>query len=96
VRNLENDFLTAWKAGTDADALLELVRRHRAKGLSGQDAYDMLERFWLERGYDRSAEPPTALQDNLEWVLEKTWYSRSEEIPNASMGPETLSSSELP
>jgi hypothetical protein len=92
--NLETDFRAAWKAGTDAEALLELVRRHRAKGLSGQDAYDALERLWLENGYDRGEEPPTALQHNLEHVLEKTWYSRSEIIPDPSMSSETLHSSE--
>ena len=71
--NLKNDFETTWKAGADHDALLELVHRHQAQGLSAQEAYRMLHQLWLECGFN-DAERSDPLQDNLEYVLEKIWY----------------------
>jgi hypothetical protein len=78
--NLKSDFKTAWQAGKDADILLDLVRRHRARGVSGEEAYQVLEQVWIENGYDRGEGPPSSLQDSLEYVLEKTWYSQSEDV----------------
>ena len=86
--NLKSDFKTAWQAGKDADILLELVRCHRAQGVSGEEAYQVLEQVWIENGYNRGEEPPSALQDNLEYVLEKTWYSLPEDVSNCSKGSE--------
>ncbi len=70
---LKNDFAAAWKAGSDHDALLELVRRHQAAGLSAQEAYTILQEVWVESGFNDSVESHP-LQDNLEFVLETIWY----------------------
>lgn len=90
--NLKSDFKTAWQARTDAEILLDLVRRHRAQGVSGEEAYRILEQVWIENGYNRGEEPPSSLQDNLEYVLEKTWYSQSEDFSNSSKVSEMLGS----
>lgn len=82
--NLKSDFKTAWQAGKDAEILLDLVRRHRAKGVSGEEAYRVLEQVWIENGYNRGEGPASSLQDSLEYVLEKTWYSLSEDFSNSS------------
>jgi hypothetical protein len=90
--NLKCEFKTAWQAGKDAETLLDLVRRHRAQGVSGEEAYHVLEQVWMENGYNRGEEPPSCLQDSLEYVLEKTWYSRSEDFSNSSKISEVLGS----
>jgi hypothetical protein len=71
--NLRSDFEAAWKAGEGHDTLLELVRRHKTQGLPVQEAYQILLQLWLECGFN-DAEQSSALQDNLEYVLEKLWY----------------------
>jgi hypothetical protein len=90
--NLKSDFKTAWLAGRDAEILLDLVRRHRAQGVSGEEAYQVLEQVWIENGYNRGEGPSSCLQDSLEYVLEKTWYSRSENLSNSSKVSEVLGS----
>ena len=71
--NLMIEFVTAWKAGVDHNALLEMVHRHQADGLSPQEAYRTLHELWLESGFNDAAES-NPLQDNLEYVLDKIWY----------------------
>jgi hypothetical protein len=43
--SLKNEFVQAWKASEDHNALLELVHRHQARGISAQDAY--LNSGWI-------------------------------------------------
>jgi len=71
--NLKTEFLTALRAGQEYDSLLDLVRRHEARGLSPQGAYELLQQIWLEHGFDEKRED-TPFQDNLEAVMEKLWY----------------------
>ncbi len=71
--NFKSEFQTALGEGKDHDALLELVNRYQAEGLSSQEAYQVLHQLWLECGFN-DVEQPSALQDNLEFVLEKVWY----------------------
>lgn len=71
--NLKNEFLAAWKAGQDHDALLGIVHRHQGKGVSSQEAYEVLHQLWLESDFN-DVETTGTLQDDLEYVLEKIWY----------------------
>lgn len=41
--DLKSEFVAAWTAGRDHNALLELVHRHEAAGLSACDAYKTLQ-----------------------------------------------------
>ena len=77
--SLKNEFVAAWKAGTGDHALLELVHRFQAQGMSARDAYWALHELWVESGFNDSVES-SPLQDNLEYVLERLWY----ECPAAS------------
>jgi hypothetical protein len=72
----KNDFLTVLQAGKDYHALMELVRRHRADGLSIDAAYETLHEIWLEHGFDTKAAEEGTLQDTLEAVMEKVWYGQ--------------------
>ena len=56
------------------DRLLELVQRHQAAGMKPRAAYDILERIWLDFGFNDSDEQ-SALRDTLEYVMEKMWYA---------------------
>jgi hypothetical protein len=66
-------FLTALRSGVDYGALLELVHRQQAQGLTPQLAYEILEQIWLEYGFDE-IEEGSDLQNNLEYVMQKIWY----------------------
>jgi hypothetical protein len=71
---LEHEFLVALRGGAGHDHLLELVQRHQAGGVKPRAAYDILERIWLEFGFNDSDEQ-SALRDDLEYVMEKMWYA---------------------
>lgn len=71
--NLKDEFLSALRGEEDYDALVDLVHRHQAQGLSPQEAYAILHRIWLEFGFDK-AEDDSRLQGDLEYVMEKIWY----------------------
>jgi hypothetical protein len=71
--NFKHDFQSALHAGDDYHALMELVRRHRAKGLSIDATSEALHQIWLDHGFDGEAEGG-ALQDTLETVMEKVWF----------------------
>jgi hypothetical protein len=71
--NLRGEFETAWKAGNDHDSLVELVHRHQQQGLAAREAYWILHKLWLDCGFDDS-DRPSALQNELEYILEKLWY----------------------
>lgn len=72
--NFKDYFLTALRAGEDYDALMELVNRHCAQGLSIDAAYASLQEIWLEHGFDTTVAEEGTLQDALESVMEKVWY----------------------
>jgi hypothetical protein len=74
--NFKDEFLAALRAGQDYDALMELVRRHRTKGLSINAAYEALHEIWLERGFNSKVAEEGTLQDTLEAVMEKVWYGQ--------------------
>lgn len=71
--NLKQEFLAAWQSAASHDALLELVSRHEAAGVTPDDAYRTLEEIWTDRGY-RDVEDDSELRNNLEYVMEKVWY----------------------
>lgn len=71
--NLRAEFETAWRAGKDHDALLELVHHHQEQGVPPKEAYRVLHQLWLECGFDDVLES-SPMQDDLEYVLEKIWY----------------------
>jgi hypothetical protein len=70
--DFKNHFQAVLRAGVSYPSLMELVHRHRAKGLSVDAAYDALHQIWLEHGFDEAESGN--LQDTLEAVLEKVWY----------------------
>lgn len=74
--NFKDIFLTALRHGEDYDALMELVRKHRAEGLSSDAAYEALHEIWLERGFNTTTAEERTLQDTLEAVMEKVWYGQ--------------------
>jgi hypothetical protein len=71
--DLKQEFLATLEKGADHAQLLKVVDRFRSAGMSSQTAYDILERIWLESGFDDSDEP-SERRDNLESVMEKVWY----------------------
>jgi hypothetical protein len=73
--DFKNDFQAALRAGESYQSLMELVRCHRALGLSVDAAYKALHQIWLEHGFD--ATESGNLQDTLEAVMEKVWYGHS-------------------
>jgi hypothetical protein len=74
--NFKNDFLAALRAGKDYQALTELVRQHRLRGLSVDAAYKALEELWFEHGFNDTEATEGSLQDTLETVMEKVWYGQ--------------------
>jgi hypothetical protein len=69
----QQEFLTALQSGQDHRALLEIVRRHYEGHGVEREAYDALEQIWRDLGFDKS-DQSTALQDELEYVMERVWY----------------------
>jgi hypothetical protein len=72
--DFKHEFLTALGAGRDYQTLMELVRRHRAQGVSIDTAYQALHQIWLEHCFDNAE--TGAMQDTLEAVMEKVWYGQ--------------------
>jgi hypothetical protein len=75
--NFQSAFLAALQAGTDYDALMDLVRRHRMQGLSIDAAYNALQEIWLEHGFNETVAEEGSLQDTLETVMGKVWCGQS-------------------
>ena len=73
--NLRGEFERAWKSDDNHDSLLALVRRHQEQGLAVTEAYGILQRLWLDNGFD-DCDESGPLQDNLEYVLESLWYDQ--------------------
>jgi hypothetical protein len=70
--DFRQDILTALRTGDSFDALMQLVRLHRMRGLSTECAYETLHQIWLEHGFN--ATEGEMWQDVLEAVMEKVWY----------------------
>jgi hypothetical protein len=70
--DFKSDFKAALRGRKDYHALMELVRRFGAEGLSVDAAYRALHEIGLECGFDKieSVEEGT-MQDTLESVMEK-------------------------
>ncbi|MBI1831223.1 MAG: hypothetical protein HYR84_07225 [Planctomycetes bacterium] len=73
--SLRGEFEAAWKAGDDHGSLLALVHRHQQQRLPATEAYAILQRLWRENRFD-DCHDANALQDNLEYVLERNWYEQ--------------------
>jgi hypothetical protein len=71
--SLKHEFRAALQAGTGHHALLELVWRHQAHGLSPWESYEVLEQIWQDLSYAEGKEGAT-VRENLEYVLEKVWF----------------------
>ena len=69
----KQEILAALHSGQDHGALLEIVRRHHAQGLSGKAPYELLQQVWQEFGFHETGEA-SSLRDELEYVLERVWY----------------------
>ena len=74
--SFKHDFMAALRAGDDHHALMELVGRHRAHGLSVDLAYEALQELWLEHSFDKHEGEQGLLQNRLESVMEKVWYGQ--------------------
>jgi hypothetical protein len=75
--SFKNDFLSAFRAGENYDALMTLVRHYRAEGLSVEATYEVLQQIWQEHGFDLKPAEEGTQQDTLEAVMEKVWYGQS-------------------
>jgi hypothetical protein len=70
----QKTFQKKLELGDDADALLDLVREYKAKGLSQRAAYDELQELWLSYGFDDDDhDGANPLRDNVEYVMEVVW-----------------------
>ena len=74
--SFKNDFFSALREGENSDALMMLVRRYRAEGLSVEATYEVLQQIWREHGFDMKPAEEGTLQDTLEAVMEKVWYGQ--------------------
>ena len=71
--DFKQTFQAALNAGVEHEALLQLVQRYQAQGLSQEESYRVLEQIWREHGFDESENEGTMRAD-LEFVMEKVWY----------------------
>lgn len=71
--SFKQEILAALQSGPDHRTLLEIVQRHHMSGLTREQAYEQLEEIWRNFGFHEKDEP-SALQDELEYVLERVWY----------------------
>lgn len=69
----KQEILAALHSGRDHRALMEIVRRHHAQGLSDKEPYGLLQQIWLEFGFHKTDET-SSLRDELEYVMERVWY----------------------
>lgn len=74
--SFKSEFLAVLERGQNYDALMDLVRRFRAQGLSSDDAYSTLQEIWQEHGFAETVADEGSLQDTLETVMEKVWYGQ--------------------
>ena len=66
-------FLEALRAGKDDEALLTMARKSVTGSFCFRDAYDVIQSIWHDLGFDERSDGG-ALQDRLEYVMEKVWY----------------------
>ena len=75
--DFKSDYKAALRGGKDYHALMELVRRFRAEGLSVDAAYRAPHEIWLESGFDNIESVEEGMvQDTLQSVMEKVWYGQ--------------------
>ncbi len=70
---LKQEILTALSSGSDHAALLELVRRKEAQGLTPRESYNVLEGIWRDFGF-ADTEEGGPLRGELEFVMERVWF----------------------
>jgi hypothetical protein len=66
----KEEFLIAFDRGLNGEELLNLAQSRK---LDAREAYKIVEQIWLELGFDSKEGEPR--QENLEFVMEKLWYS---------------------
>jgi hypothetical protein len=71
--DFRNEFLGALRAGKTDEDLLKIVRAHQAHLSNLREVYDVLQDIWMELGFDEHSDG-SALQNTLEYVMEKIWY----------------------
>lgn len=71
--NFKNRFLEALQARRPDPELLQIVHESRTQTFGPREAYQALQAIWMEFGFDERSDGG-ALQDSLEYVMEKTWY----------------------
>lgn len=70
---LKEEFLTALDRGLGVEELLDLAQKHDR---DPRAAYKMVEQIWSECAFDSKDGEPG--QKNLEFVMERLWYSSPE------------------
>ncbi|HLW67450.1 MAG TPA: hypothetical protein VKS79_19200 [Gemmataceae bacterium] len=71
--DFKSEFLTALREGKSDETLLNIVRAHEAQFPNLRAIYEILQGIWLDFGFDERSDGG-ALQDTLEYVMEKVWY----------------------
>lgn len=77
--SFQAEFVQALESGKTHEALWQIVRSHQAEFETSRQCYDALEKIWLQYGFDSSSEE-SSLRDELEFMLEKTWYGGLTEV----------------
>jgi hypothetical protein len=70
----KEEVTAALHSGAEHGALWKIVGRHRNQYADMRSIYDMLHEVWQEHGYDDGDGSPDPMRDELEYVMEKTWY----------------------
>ena len=71
--DFKNRILAALRAGRRDEDLLGIVRDSQPQFSNIRAVYDALEQIWQEMGFDERSDGG-AIQDSLEFVMEKLWY----------------------
>jgi hypothetical protein len=83
--NAKSEIIDALKHGADPARVLEILRAHSAELSGPKAAYQLLEEIWRELGPDVSDEE-SELRNELDFAMERTWYTSVATVPAASNG----------
>ena len=73
--SFQQEFTASLESGAPFPALWDVVLRHKAAGMTPQEIYDKLHIIWLSHGYDDEPND-SRIRNELEQVMEKTWFER--------------------